>query len=314
MFCLLIAIAAAADFNAWKLANKKHFSLAENLRRRAIFNKNAKFVEAFNKQHSFELSVDGPFAAHTNAEYQAMLKPIHYEPFTGKSEVPKSVPESVDWRAQGKVPAVRDQAQCGSCYTFSALASVENRLLIAGSKRFTVDTMDLSEQQLVDCSTSVGNNGCSGGSLVMTFRYIKTNGIMAESDYKYTATETTCAYDKTKVVAHISGQKSIAQGDEAALTAAAVEGVVSVAIDASRASFQLYKKGVYDEAKCSSTQLDHGVAVVGYGVQDGSDYYIVRNSWGASWGLDGYILMSRNKNNQCGIATGAVYPTGVTDA
>jgi len=310
----LIAAATAADFNSWAARHGKQFTAVEALRRRAIYNMNAKFVARFNKDASFKLSVDGPFAAMTTAEYNNMLKPIHVE----QGEVAEfnfKAPESVDWRAEGKIPAIRDQAQCGSCYTFSALAGVEGRLLIAGSKQFTVNDLDLSEQQLVDCSKENGNKGCNGGSLLFTYRYIKLNGMMKEADYPYQAKELdSCKFDKSKVVVKITGQKTVKSGSESDLMNAAAEGPVAVAIDASGVKFQLYNGGVYDNPSCSSTQLNHGVAVVGYGNQDGQDYWIVRNSWGVAWGDKGYILMSRNKNNQCGIASGACFPTGVSDA
>jgi histolysain len=299
----------------WAAKHNKHYSAVEALRRRAIYNMNAKLVARLNKENTFSMSVNGPFAAMTTTEYNNMLKPIHVE----QSEVAysdlKDVPESLDWRAEGKIPAIRDQAQCGSCYTFSSVQAVEGRLLIAGSKQFNVNTLDLSEQQLVDCSKETGNKGCNGGSLLFTFRYIKLNGLMKESDYKYEAKELdSCKYDKSKVVVKISGQKTVPSGNEEELKKAVAEGPVAVAIDASGVKFQLYNGGVYDNPSCSSTQLNHGVGAVGYGNTNGQDYWIVRNSWGESWGDKGYILMSRNKNNQCGIASGACYPTGVSDA
>jgi len=310
----LIAAATAADFNSWAAKHNKHFTAVEALRRRAIYNMNAKLVARFNKENKYQLSIEGPWAAMTTTEYNSMLKPIVVE----QGEVAnfnKKAPASVDWREEGKIPAIRDQAQCGSCYTFAALSAVEGRLLIAGSKQFTVDTLDLSEQQLVDCSKENGNKGCEGGSLLFTFRYIKLNGAMKEADYPYEAKELdSCKFDKSKVVVKIGGQKTVKSGSESDLMNAAAEGPVAVAIDASGVKFQLYSTGVYDNAECSSTQLNHGVAVVGYGNQDGQDYWIVRNSWGTAWGQQGYILMSRNKNNQCGIASGACFPTGVADA
>ena len=119
-------------------------------------------------------------------------------------------------------------------------------------------------------------------------------------------------YKKSNVGATESGFIDVPSGDERALMEAVAEnGPVSVAIDASNFSFQLYRGGVYDEPECSSERLDHGVLVVGYGTEDGKDFWIVKNSWGPSWGENGYIRMSRNKNNQCGIATSASYPSGV---
>ncbi|KAL7714644.1 Cysteine proteinase 3 [Entamoeba marina] len=316
MFALILSLAVlsnALDFHQWAAKHGKHFSATETLRRRAIFNNNARAVAFHNKQNKFQLSLEGPFAAMTNEEYQKTLHPYKQDTTLQVASFKGAIPESIDWREKGKVPAVRDQGQCGSCYTFSSLAAYETRLLIAGSQ-FTANTIDLSEQQIVDCSTSVGNKGCDGGSLAATFFYLKNNGAMKESDYEYQAVQGTCAYDSSKVVAKSTGEKSIESGNEDDLTAAIAEGTVAVAIDASKISFQLYKSGVYNEPRCSSTSLDHGVAAVGYGNLDGDDYYIVRNSWGSSWGDEGYILMSRNKNNQCGIATGAVVPTGLQDA
>lgn len=312
-FIALIAVASAIDFKQWTAMHGKKFTAVEALRRRAIFNMNARLVAKYNKEGSFQLSLEGPFAAMTETEYNALLKPINYKKHEVTEEPVHGVPDSIDWRAKGKIPAVRDQAQCGSCYTFSVLAAVEGRLLIAGSK-YNSNNVDLSEQQLVDCSTVVGNEGCNGGALDETFGYVKDYGVMREADYPYTAKEQKCAYAKSNIAVKTTGYKDVAFGSESGLKNAAAEGPVSVAIDASGIKFQLYKKGVYDNEKCSSVNLNHGVAVVGYGNESGKDYWIVRNSWGTSWGNGGYILMSRNKNNQCGIATNAVYPTGVQDA
>jgi histolysain len=314
MFVILfISIVYATHFDEWVKQHNKHYTPTESIKRRAIFEMNGKFVKKFNKHHSFKLSLDGPFAAMTNEEYNKLLgkfdvnsQNIHVE-----HQHIKSIPDSVDWRAQGKVTSIKDQAQCGSCYAFSSIASIESNYLIAGNTKFTVNNLDLSEQQVVDCSTK--NNGCNGGSLLYVMQYVKKEGLMQEKDYSYTGTVGTCKYDETKVVIANSGETTIQQRSEKDLTEALASNVVAVAIDASHASFQLYKSGIYDEPKCKELILDHGVTAVGYGSENGQDYYIVKNSWGTSWGEDGYIRMSRNKNNQCGIASGAVYPTGVHD-
>lgn len=144
------------------------------------------------------------------------------------------------------------------------------------------------------------------------FRYIKDNhGIDTEATYPYRAEDEKCQYKPKNSGATDRGFVDIDSGYEDKLKAAvATVGPIAVAIDASHESFQLYSDGVYDEPECSSEDLDHGVLIVGYGTDEasGQDYWLVKNSWGDSWGDKGYIKMARNKNNQCGIATKASYP------
>jgi cathepsin L len=141
------------------------------------------------------------------------------------------------------------------------------------------------------------------------FKYIIANkGIDTETSYKYTARDGTCKYSASNIGATLSSFKDVARSEQALTSAIQSVGPISVAIDASQKSFQFYKSGVYYESACSSTKLDHGVLAVGYGSSGSSDYYIVKNSWGTSWGQQGYIWMARNKNNNCGIATSASYP------
>ncbi|MCL4160270.1 UNVERIFIED_CONTAM: hypothetical protein GTU68_039015, partial [Idotea baltica] len=200
------------------------------------------------------------------------------------------------------------QENCGSCYAFSATGSLEGQHF-----RKTGKLLSLSAQQIVDCSGSFGNLGCSGGNVEPVFNYIKSvGGIESEKSYPYADEEDKCEFHKSYVVATCSGYVQIPSGNEMALQeAVATIGPVSVAIDAHFSSFKFYKHGVYNEPNCftNAQNLDHAVLVVGYGVENGLDYWLVKNSWGTKhWGADGYIKMSRNKNNQCGIATDAVYP------
>ncbi|CAF1443316.1 unnamed protein product, partial [Didymodactylos carnosus] len=218
------------------------------------------------------------------------------------------LPVSVDWRKQGYVTEVKDQGQCGSCWAFSATGSLEGQHF-----RKYNELVSLSEQNLLDCSDKFGNMGCNGGLMIAAFEYIKeNNGIDTEKSYPYEAVDRKCRFKSENIGATDVGYAFVKQGNETDLqNAIATVGPIAVAIDASQDSFQFYSSGVYDEPMCSSTDLDHGVLAVGYDVtsgKHGTPYYIVKNSWGEGWGDDGYIWMTRNERNQCGIATMASYP------
>lgn len=216
------------------------------------------------------------------------------------------IPESVDWRDAGAVTPVKDQGQCGSCWSFSATGGLEGQHF-----RATGSLVSLSEQNLIDCSEKYGNKGCMGGSITAAYQYVKQNhGIDKENTYPYEAENDKCRYNPKNSGASDVGYINIPENDEESLKkAVATIGPISVAIDSSHETFQFYSDGIYYESECSSEDLDHAVLVVGYGTdENGDDYWLVKNSWGTTWGDKGYIKMARNKNNNCGIASSAVYP------
>ena len=305
-----------ADWEEYKVQYKKMYKdLDEELTRRIKWERNLEIIAIHNKQadageHTFWLGMNA-YGDMDNEEFNRVMNGLSSKPSTVTDrKVHKPVgnaPTSVDWRTQGYVTPIKDQGQCGSCWAFSAVASLEGQHFKAAGK-----LVSLSEQNLVDCSSAQGNMGCDGGLMDQAFTYIKVNnGIDTEDSYPYEAVDQTCAFKASDVGATDSGFVDVKSGSEDDLVdAIASIGPISVAIDASHSSFQLYKKGIYYERSCSSQQLDHGVTAVGYDSQgSGKDYYIVKNSWGTSWGEQGYIMMSRNKKNNCGIATMSSYPT-----
>jgi len=259
------------------------------------------------------------FADMTNAEYQErVLGLARSEDRPGAPKVHerphhrqlKALPATVDWRTKNVLTGVKDQGQCGSCWSFSATGSMEGAHALK-----TGTVVSLSEQELVDCVNGGADTCDLGGEMYQAFEYvIAAGGEETEADYPYTATSgNTCKFTKSKVAATFSSYVNVTSGDESALqSAVSTQPGVSVAIDASSIWFQLYSTGVYDDSSCKNTynDLDHGVLAVGYGndAASGKDYWVVKNSWGGFWGQQGYIYMVRNKSNQCGIATDASYP------
>ena len=322
LVCFLgLAVAGPIDstlndqWTSWKLVFNKTFVPEEELMRRMVWENNLRIVNLHNLEysmgkHTYTLGMN-EFAHMTNKEFGKFFNgyKARANGFQSCSKfLPAEnimMPTKVDWRDQGYVTPVKNQKQCGSCWAFSTTGSLEGQHF---KKTGTLNS--LSEQNLVDCSGPQGNMGCNGGLMDQAFAYIKENGgIDLESCYPYKAEDGKCKFDKTCIGATCTGCVDVMSGNETQLQqAAATVGPISVAIDASHSSFQLYRSGVYNERFCSSERLDHGVLVVGYGTYSNKDYWLVKNSWGETWGLKGYIMMSRNKKNQCGIATAASYP------
>ncbi|XP_028968921.1 cathepsin L1 [Galendromus occidentalis] len=308
---------ASANWDLYKKVHGKSYGHDEEHFRRQLFYKSVAKINAHNLRHDLGLTTYrmglNKFTDMTSEEFRN-FKGLKFDATKTKRNgtrfqkelLGEALPTQVDWREKGYVTPVKNQGQCGSCWAFSTTGSLEGQHFKATGK-----LVSLSEQNLVDCSRVEGNNGCNGGLMDNGFTYIQQNGgIDTEESYPYTGKDGDCAFNENSVGARVKGFVDVPQRDEAALQAAVASvGPVSVAIDASNDSFQYYKEGVYDEPSCSFSQLDHGVLVVGYGTENGVDYWLVKNSWGPTWGQDGYIKMMRNKENQCGIASMASYPT-----
>jgi cathepsin L len=220
-------------------------------------------------------------------------------------------PSSIDWRQKGAVTSVKDQGQCGSCWSFSATAAVEGAWAIATGK-----LVDLSEQELVDCATGLnyGSFSCNGGEMDGAFKFIIENGQCSLSSYPYTSgvTKTGGTCQKCSSVAHISSCYDVKSKDQISLKGAVAKQPVSVAIEADTRYFQSYSSGVLTSTSCG-TNLDHGVTIVSYGTENGIDYWNVKNSWGSSWGEGGYVRIARSSSTNdagiCGIALQPSFPT-----
>lgn len=210
-------------------------------------------------------------------------------------------PTIKDWRKEGAITPVKNQLACGSCWSFASTGALEAHYFLKHNQSVT-----LSEQNLVDCVKE--NFGCEGGWMIPSFEYVRINGgINPEHIYPYQAVNSQCRYQSQYIAATCAGYQVIRSGDEQhMLEIVATKGPLAVAIEVN-GNFMNYKQGIYNDHSCGQS-VNHAVLVVGYGTENGQDYWLVKNSWGMEWGDKGYIKMARNQQNQCGIASFAVYP------
>jgi len=303
---LILALAActfAVSFQhdpfwvAYKQQFGKSYSPREEASRYAIFKKNMARAAQLNE---IDTASYGWTKFSDQERHRARLEVPAYIRRT-RVTVANDLPDSLDWRDKGAVTGVKDQEQCGSCWAFCAVASMEGAYFLAHQQ-----LLSLSEQQIVDCDEY--DHGCEGGWPTNAMQYVKdAGGEMLEEDYPYTGMEGSCQFDASSAKMQVKDIQTFPSGNEQQMmTACQQYGPLAIALDASK--FDFYSGGIMNGSGCAQGSPDHGVTVVGWGVEDGTKYWIVKNSWGEDWGEDGYVRVERG-SNACGVED---YPMGCT--
>ena len=309
--CLFASSQALCSWESFMEFTQRHgkiYRTVEEMQKRfSVYEDNIRYVSEINANQKNYTLGETRFADMTLDEFKTMQgMEVKASTCGTYDQQVSSVPQSIDWREKNAVTPVKDQGQCGSCWSFSATGAMEGAWAIAKG-----ELVSLSEQELVDCSAGFhyGNHGCNGGLMDGAFQFAIDNGMCTEQEYSYTAKQGSCEQCTKEIT--ISSCQDVPSKNQMALKEAVSIGPVSVAIEADTRTFQLYKSGVITSDACG-TKLDHGVLTAGYGEEDGIMYWLVKNSWGSSWGEQGYVKIERSdKTNDpgvCGISMQPSFP------
>jgi C1A family cysteine protease len=314
---LLVAAVFAQDaslqdlFDSWKIQNNKEYaSVEEEALRFSVFSMNAAIVEEWNNAGNTATLALNLFADLTSEEFGAMYTGTKaaseevVEANIVELENEGAVPTSWTWLTQGAVTPIKNQAQCGSCWAFATVATTEGLYKINGAK-----LTSFSEQQIVDCDTTC--DGCSGGWPYLAMAYVATNGLETETAYPYAGVNQKCAYQKSQAITTgVTGAAFVTPKSVSALYAAVYQQPVAIIVEADQSAFQLYSTGIITTG--CGVALDHAITAIGYT----PTYFIVKNSWGATWGQQGYVWISTSTQynaglGACGIFSQPQYPKGL---
>ncbi|XP_060702594.1 procathepsin L-like [Hemiscyllium ocellatum] len=335
--CVAVSILAVAsghtfnstldeDWKSWKSHYEKQYTQDEESYRRMVWEDNMRYIRQHNLEHSmgkhtftvgmnqygdltteeFNELMNGFFqdeADNSTEEdddkgdgYDEDVDDLESDEFEESDDVMKHA--IIDWRQRGLVTPVKNQGPCGSCWAFSVTGAIEGQWA-----KICKRLVSLSEQNLLDCDRR--NYGCNGGYKIYAFQYVIKNGIQSEKAYPYK--QNRCKFRKDKIAARIKAIKKVRRGEQNLAKVLKNRGPIAVSLNSHPRSFHLYKQGVYSDPKCTQRR-GHAVLVVGFGREDGMNYWLVKNSWGTRWGEKGFIKIAKDRGNLCGIANYAVYP------
>jgi C1A family cysteine protease len=299
-------------WRTWKAAHGRSYSTeSEDTQRFETFVSNYQYILEWNAQNNTAVLALNQFADLSNSEFATLYASGN----NGKPNIPAdkkvrydvfNLPASVDWRQQGAVTPIKNQGQCGSCWAFSTTGALEGWYFINNQQ-----LVSFSEQQLVDCDSSC--SGCSGCYPYVAMQYTAQYGLETEAQYPYEGQTDSCEYSTDQAYITNSDYQQVTSDDPNQLMAALVNQPVSVGVEADQNVWQFYSSGVISQG-CGD-QIDHAVLAVGYEVYNGVQAFIVKNSWGTSWGVQGYVYLSTDGTQNggagvCGILSMPVVPTG----